>query len=160
MNECPCGSAQPLEACCGPYIDGAPAPTAEATMRSRYSAHVLGNAEYLVATLSSDQRAGYDREEAEQSFADTKWLGLEIRKTDKGGDDDETGEVEFVARYRSGKQQVAHHELSFFTREDGCWVFAGCKMNPKAPTVSVVKIGRNAPCSCGSGKKYKKCCGA
>ena len=160
MNECPCGSAQPLEACCGPYIDGAPAPTAESTMRSRYSAHVLGNAEYLVATLSSDQRAGYDREEAEQSFADTKWLGLEIRKTDKGGDDDETGEVEFVARYRSGKQQVAHHELSFFTREDGRWVFAGCKMNPKAPTVSVVKIGRNAPCSCGSGKKYKKCCGA
>jgi SEC-C motif-containing protein len=129
-------------------------------MRSRYSAHVLGNAEYLVATLSNDQRAGYDREEAEQSFADTKWLGLEIRKTDKGGNDDETGQVEFVARYRSGKQQIAHHDLSFFTREDGRWVFAGCEMNPKAPTISVVKIGRIAPCSCGSGKKYKKCCGA
>ncbi|NQV60960.1 MAG: YchJ family protein [Alphaproteobacteria bacterium] len=160
MSECPCGSAKPLDACCGPYIDGALAPTAEATMRSRYSAHVLGNADYLVATLSNDQRADYDKEETEQSFAGTKWLGLEIRKTKLGGEADETGEVEFVARYRTGKQLTAHHELSFFTREEGRWVFAGCEMNPKAPTVRVEKIGRNAPCPCGSGKKYKKCCGA
>ncbi|MDA1101844.1 MAG: YchJ family protein [Proteobacteria bacterium] len=161
MDECPCGSAQPLAACCGPYIDGrAPAPTAEATMRSRYSAHVLGNADYLAATLSAEQRADYDKAEVEKSFADTKWLGLEIRKTDLGGAADETGTVEFVARYRNGKQATAHHELSFFTREDGRWVFAGCEMNPKAPTVRVEKVGRNAPCPCGSGKKYKKCCGA
>ncbi len=129
-------------------------------MRSRYSAHVLAKAEYLAATLSKDQRADYDRQAAAQSFADSKWLGLEIRKTDKGGETDETGTVEFVARYRSGKQHVSHHELSFFTREDGRWVFAGCEMNPKAPTVRVEKIGRNDPCPCGSGKKYKKCCGA
>ncbi len=129
-------------------------------MRSRYSAHVLGNTDYLVATLSKDQRADYDKEEAEQSFADTKWLGLEIRKTDMGGETDESGRVEFVARYRNGMQQVAHHELSFFTREEGRWVFSGCEMNPKAPTVRVQKVGRNDPCTCGSGKKYKKCCGA
>ena len=160
MPECPCGSAKPLDACCGPYLAGAPAPTAAATMRSRYSAHVLGNVDYLLATMSKEQRAGYDREEAEKSFAGTKWLGLEIRKARLGGEGDETGEVEFVARYRTGKQQTAHHELSFFTREEGRWVFAGCEMNPKAPTVRVEKIGRNAPCPCGSGKKYKKCCGA
>lgn len=160
MTECPCGSAKPLEACCGPYIDGAPAPTAEATMRSRYSAHVLGNVDHLLATLSRDQRADYSREDAEKAFADTKWLGLEIRKADQGGEGDEAGSVEFVARYRSGAQQTAHHELSFFTREDGRWVFAGCEMNPKAATVVVQKVGRNAPCPCGSGKKYKKCCGA
>ncbi|MDP6876102.1 MAG: YchJ family protein [Alphaproteobacteria bacterium] len=159
MTECPCGSAKSLDACCGPYIDGAPAPTAEATMRSRYTAHVLGNADYLVATLSKEQRAEHDREKAEQSFAGTKWLGLEIRRTNKGGEGDETGEVEFVARYRSGMQQTAHHELSFFSREDGRWVFAGCEMNPRAATVTVTKVGRNEPCPCGSGKKYKKCCG-
>ena len=141
-------------------MDGAPAPTAEATMRSRYSAHVLANAEYLAATLSKDQRAGYDRAEAEQSFAGTTWLGLEIRKTNMGGKADETGEVEFVARYRSGGQQVTHHELSYFSREEGRWVFAGCEMNPKAPPIRVEKVGRNDPCPCGSGKKYKKCCGA
>ncbi len=160
MSECPCGSAKPLDACCGPYIDGAPAPTAEATMRARYSAHVLGNAEYLAATLSKDQRADHDGEETEQSFADTKWLGLEIHKTRLGGEADETGEVEFVARHRTGTQQAVHHELSFFTREEGRWVFSGCEMDPKAPTLRVEKIGRNATCPCGSGKKYKKCCGA
>ena len=71
-------------------------------MRSRYSAHVLAKADYLLATLSEDQRAEYDREDAEQSFADTKWLGLEIRKTNLGGEDDDTiypyhgAPVEFV----------------------------------------------------------------
>ena len=162
-SECPCGSAKQLAACCGPYLDGEDevwAPTAEATMRSRYSAHVLGNADFLVAPLSEDQRADYDKEEAEQSFADTKWLGLDIRKTSQGGEDDERGEVEFVARYRTGTQQVSHHELSYFSREDGRWVFSGCEMNPKAPTVRVQKVGRNDPCPCGSGKKYKKCCAA
>ena len=129
-------------------------------MRSRYSAHVLENAEYLAATLSSDQRANYDVEAAQQAFVDKMWLGLEIRKISQGGAEDEKGEVEFVARYRAGGQQTAHHELSYFTRENGRWVFAGCEMNPKAPMVNVKKIGRNDPCSCGSGKKYKKCCRA
>ncbi|MCS5606825.1 MAG: YchJ family protein [Alphaproteobacteria bacterium] len=160
MNECPCGSGKQFGDCCSPYIDGAPAPTAEATMRSRYSAHVLGEADHLLATLSTEQRADYDRKEAQQAFADTKWLGLEIRKTRRGEKGDETGEVEFVARYRSGGQTVSHHELSFFTREDGRWVFSGCEMNPKAPTVRLQKVGRNEPCPCGSGKKHKKCCGA
>ena len=53
-------------------------------MRSRYSAHVLGEADHLLATLSTEQRADYDRKEAQQAFADTKWLGLEIRKTRRG----------------------------------------------------------------------------
>ena len=125
-------------------------------MRSRYSAHVLGEVDHLLATLSTEQRAGFDRKEAQQAIADTKWLGLEIRKTRRGEEGDETGEVEFVARYRSGGQTVSHHELSFFTREDGRWVFSGCEMNPKAPTVRLQKVGRNEPCPCGSGKKHKR----
>ena len=51
-------------------------------------------------------------------------------------------------------------DLSFFTCEEGRWVFSGCEMNPKAPTVRLQKVGRNEPCPCGSGKKHKKCCGA
>ena len=31
------------------------------------------------------------------------------------------------------------------------------KAEPAKP--SVPKVGRNDPCPCGSGKKYKKCCG-
>jgi SEC-C motif-containing protein len=149
-----------LAACCGPYIDGAAAPTAEATMRSRYSAHVLGNVDYLTATLSAEQLADFDREETEKSFDGVTWMGLDIRKTELGGESDDHGKVEFTAKYKSVGEQALHHELSFFTREDGRWVFAGCELNPKGETVRVTKIGRNEPCPCGSGKKYKKCCGA
>ena len=77
-----------------------------------------------------------------------------------GGEEDEAGTVEFIARYKAGNDKITHHELAMFTREEGRWVFADCVMNPKPETRSVEKIGRNAPCPCGSGKKYKKCCGA
>ena len=159
MIKCPCGSGNQFDACCGLYIGGVLAPTAEATMRSRYSAHVMGDANYLMATLATEQLAGYDRQEAERAFVNTKWLGLEIRRSLRGGEADQTGEVEFVARYRSKGQIVAHHELSYFTREGGRWVFSGCEMDPKAVTVRQKKIGRNQLCLCGSGRKYKKCCG-
>lgn len=32
-------------------------------------------------------------------------------------------------------------------------------LNPPTPKVAAIKVGRNAPCPCGSGKKYKNCCG-
>jgi SWIM/SEC-C metal-binding protein len=32
-------------------------------------------------------------------------------------------------------------------------------LNPPKPKIAEQKIGRNAPCPCGSGKKYKNCCG-
>ncbi len=37
--------------------------------------------------------------------------------------------------------------------------FAGGKMPERKPIVRKDKVGRNDPCPCGSGKKYKKCCG-
>jgi len=161
MTSCPCGSGQPLENCCQPYIDGKPAPTAEALMRSRYTAHTLIKGQYLKDTLSTEQQADFNVAEFEESAANTNWIGLEIRKTEKGGEKDETGSVEFVARYKEpGAGAVVHHELSFFKREDGRWVFADCQMNPKGEQRRVEKVGRNDPCPCGSGKKFKKCCGA
>jgi SEC-C motif-containing protein len=159
MTICPCGSAEALDACCGRYIDGEAAPTAVALMRSRYSAFALGRGEYLQATLSSDQRADFDVAEFDAAAGQTKWQGLEIRDISDGGEDDETGAVEFVARYRERGQSIAHHERAMFKREEGRWVFADCVMNPKGATVTAEKVGRNAPCPCGSGKKYKKCCG-
>ena len=88
------------------------------------------------------------------------WQGLEVRAVTDGGRDDETGSVEFVARFRLRGEQRAHHELASFRRERGRWVCAGGEMNPKGPPRQVAKVGRNDPCPCGSGKKYKKCCGA
>jgi len=157
---CPCGTDKALEECCGPYIDGAAAPSAVALMRSRYTAFVLGKGEYLAETLSTAQRADFDVDEFNATADETKWLGLDIRKTTDGGEKDETGTVEFVASYRNGREKIQHHELAKFTRENERWVFADCIMNPKEPPRVVQKVGRNDPCPCGSGKKYKKCCGA
>jgi len=160
MIECPCGSSITLDACCGLYIDGKPAPTALSLMKSRYSAFVLVKGEYLKSTLSEHQKADFDSKEFEQQAAGTKWMGLEIRNCVNGGVKDETGTVEFVAKYKEKGQHVVHHELAKFTREDGKWVFNDCVVNPKLEQRIIEKIGRNDPCSCGSNKKFKKCCGA
>jgi SEC-C motif-containing protein len=157
---CPCGSGLDLDACCGRYFESLDAPTAEALMRSRYTAHVLGKRQYLADTLSARQRADYDAEEDPGVFNGVEWLGLDIRETAGGGESDETGTVEFAARFRESGRTAVHHERSSFIREGGHWVFDDCVLNPKPATRHVEKIGRNAPCPCGSGKKYKKCCGA
>ncbi len=160
MTPCPCGSGQDLDECCGAMIAGAPAPTAEALMRSRYTAFALGQIDYLTDTLAPEARADFDPIEAGSTARDAVWQGLEVRAITDGGRDDETGLVEFVARFRLRGDQRVHHELARFRREQGRWVCAGGDMDPKGPPRRVVKVGRNDPCPCGSGKKYKKCCGA
>jgi len=129
-------------------------------MRSRYCAFTLANVGYLADTLSAEARAEFDEIEAEKTAKDAKWLGLEVRAVTGGGANDDSGTVEFVARFRLNDQQRIHHELSDFARENGRWVCTGGTMNPKGPPVRVEKAGRNDPCPCGSGKKYKKCHGA
>ena len=91
MTNCPCGSGRTFDACCGPVIGGTPAPTAEALMRSRYSAFATGNVEYLSKTLSTEARSDFDAAEAQNTADSAKWLGLEVRATSGGGEKDETG---------------------------------------------------------------------
>ncbi len=160
MTPCPCGSDRNLDGCCGPIIDGASAPTAEALLRSRYTAFVLGNIGYLADTLSPDIRGDFDQVEAESTAGDAKWQGLELRAITDGGENDDSGSIEFMARFRLRGKQRLHHELAEFRREQGRWMCVGGQMDPKGPPRQVVKVGRNDPCPCGSGKKYKKCCGA
>ena len=160
MSSCVCGSGQPLEKCCGPLLEGQPAPTAESLMRSRYAAYVLGKIDYLEKTCCAEERKTFNRQEAQQIIDETKWLGLEVYRTVDGGIDDATGQVDFAFRFSQGGDTHAQHELATFCREDGAWRYESSVMNPKGPPVRTVQIGRNDPCSCGSGKKYKKCCGA
>lgn len=160
MTDCPCGSERDLDDCCGAIIAGTPAPTAETLMRSRYTAYALGNIDYLSDTLAPEARADFDPIEAGGTADETVWQGLELRAVTGGGADDETGLVEFVARFRLRGEQRLHHELASFRREQGRWVCSGGEMNPKGPPRQVDKVGRNDPCPCGSGKKFKKCCGA
>jgi SEC-C motif-containing protein len=156
MTLCPCGSGRSLEDCCAPIVAGTPAPTPEALMRSRYTAFVLGELDHVERTHAPEIRDDFNRAEAERSAAECEWLGLEIKQATEDGDE---GTVEFVARFKRGGQTFVQHELSRFGRRDGRWLYLSGEIDPKLPQRHVVKIGRNAPCGCGSGKKYKKCCG-
>jgi len=160
MSSCPCGSGREFESCCGPIVVGGAAPTAEALMRSRYTAFTMGLIDHIERTHAPEARADFNRAEAESWARESRWDGLEVRAREAGGEGDETGTVEFVARYRREGRPFVHHERASFRREAGAWVYIDGELNPKPETRHVVKVGRNDPCPCGSGKKYKKCCGA
>ncbi len=114
--DCPCGSGQNYRDCCQPYHDGQPSPTAEALMRSRYSAYVKRLAPYLLATWDAPTRPpALDLDD------DTRWLGLEVKRHGATGDD--TAIVEFVARYKVAGRAFRLHEVSRFVRRDGRWYY-------------------------------------
>jgi SEC-C motif-containing protein len=166
MSQCPCGSGLTLESCCGPIIGGQPAPTAEALMRARYTAYVQKDIHFIMDSTLKSSREDSD-EAAMRAWAEQSvWQGLEILGTEAGSADDNKGKVEFQARYVLAGVPHLHHEMAEFSREDGKWFFrdadirfSGPTEKPK-PVVNELKIGRNDPCHCGSGKKFKKCHGA
>ncbi|HEY1181400.1 MAG TPA: YchJ family metal-binding protein [Rhodocyclaceae bacterium] len=107
---CPCGHASGYAECCARYHAGAPAPSAEALMRSRYSAYALGLADYLLQTWAAETRpAPLDLKTAPQP----KWLGLEVRHAEEDGD---TAVVEFIARCKINGRAERLHEHSRFVR--------------------------------------------
>ncbi|MFF6782270.1 YchJ family metal-binding protein [Streptomyces sp. NPDC012510] len=112
---CPCGLPEVYESCCGRYHSGsAAAPTAEALMRSRYSAFVVRDEGYLLRTWHPRTRP------AEVSFDTTmRWTGLQVLDTHDGSPFHTTGTVTFRASFRGG----AMHERSRFERVDGAWVY-------------------------------------
>ena len=162
MSLCHCGSGQPYSSCCEPYINGtAIPPTAEALMRSRYSAYVEQAIDYLGDTLHPDHRADWDREATRRWSENAQWLGLEIVSTEAGQPGDADGWVEFIANFNEGGEPRRHHERSRFRMHDGRWYYVdGEPPKPQTLRHAAPKVGRNDPCPCGSGKKYKKCCGA
>jgi len=159
--QCPCGSGQEYADCCQPFIEGTALPeTAERLMRSRYSAYATVNVDYLHETLHPAHREDHDTTAARRWAEQSEWLGLEIIHTEQGGKDDEQGIVEFRANYREKGAVRGLHEISNFSKLDGRWYYVDGEM-PRPKTVKVDnKVGRNDPCPCGSGKKFKKCCGA
>ncbi|MBC9250246.1 hypothetical protein A9179_08160 [Pseudomonas alcaligenes] len=151
MNEaCPCGSGDILERCCGHYHAGTPAPSAQILMRSRYSAYALGQIDYLLATTLPAQQAGLDREAIRTWSLGSTWLGLEVESAELIGGQPEHAFVTFTARWHDGSGEHSHRERSAFVQHAGRWYFID-------PTIAL-KAGRNDPCPCGSGQKFKKCC--
>ncbi|MDR3396068.1 MAG: YchJ family metal-binding protein [Pandoraea sp.] len=112
---CPCGGLA-FEDCCARYLErGDIPPTAEALMRSRYTAFVRHNTPYLLDTWAARTRpATLDFDDAPQ------WLGLQVKAHLQR--DDNHAEVEFVARYKVGGRAHRLHERSRFERsDDGRW---------------------------------------
>jgi SEC-C motif-containing protein len=159
MSNCYCGSAAPYSDCCEPIIGGVhPADTAEQLMRARYSAYVGAQMDFVFETTHPDHRTDYDHAGTREWAESSEWLGLEIIDTKKGGVEDTAGEVEFIARFNEKGVPREHHENAEFRKDNGRWYFTeGAMVKPKP--ITVVKTGRNDPCTCGSGLKYKKCCG-
>ncbi len=157
---CPCGSPLELAECCEPYVKGVkPAPTAEALMRSRYACYTMQEVDYIVSTHHPEGREDVDRDSALQWAEQADWLGLQIVDTEAGGEDDDEGVVEFIASFTLQGKPQTHHERSNFKKVDGKWFYVDGEMTKRKPIVREdKKVGRNEPCPCGSGKKYKKCC--
>jgi len=116
---CPCGSTKNVTDCCGRYVDNhQPAPTAEALMRSRYTAYTLQRENYLLASWHPSTRP------AALGLAEdvaTKWLGLEVKRHQQ--QDADHAIVEFVARYKVNGRAHRLHEVSRFVREVGRWFY-------------------------------------
>ena len=169
---CPCGSQKSYAECCEPFILGkANAPNPEALMRSRYSAYVKVAPEYLRETLAPEARHDFSEKDVREWAGQSEWKGLEILKA-------EGNTVEFIAKYKAQGKVLEHHEVSSFRKEGGKWYFVDGESHvheegkghehhahqPREKLKPVVrvepKLGRNDPCHCGSGKKFKKCHGA
>jgi len=158
-DTCPCSSGKPLDACCGPILAGAPAPTAEALMRSRYSAYARGDIAHLRRTLHPSKRRRFDEKAAARWSAECEWTGLAVLDVLEGGEADERGEVEFTARFSHQGEPQELSERGVFAREGGEWFYVQGMPRKVGQEQRAPKVGRNEPCPCGSGRKFKKCCG-
>ena len=129
-------------------------------MRARYAAYATGEVAFLKASATASGLAEFKEDESRAWSKSATWHGLEIIRTEAGGPGDDAGVVEFRALYTAGGEFCNHHEVARFVREPDGWKFADGEFVGETPIVrDEPKIGRNDPCPCGSGKKYKKCCG-
>jgi SEC-C motif domain protein len=157
---CPCGSGDNFADCCQPIINGTrESQKAEELMRARYSAFVMGAIDFIVASTHSRTRKEIDLDFVREWSETSTWHGLEILEIKDVNEN--KAFVSFEARFTQKGEDQTHREKSLFEREDGQWRFVtGDEL--KNPTVryETPKPGRNDPCPCGSGKKYKKCHGS
>ncbi len=146
-SPCPCGSKQEFVQCCGLYISGqALAPHPETLMRSRYVAFCRNDIEYLKKTWHPET---YPEELGQEE--PSNWIGLEIIEASEEGDE---GEVEFKAQLIYDNKLETLHELSYFDKIEGQWLYhSGDFENDGKPE----KISKGAPCPCRSGKKFGNC---
>ena len=155
LQRCPCGSELDYASCCQPAISGTdPARTAEALMRSRYSAYALGEVDYLIATTHPDFRQRLSLDSLLEHHQNTRWLKLTIHEHSSGQPGDTQDTVRFSALFVEQGQYGRLIEHSNFKQENGRWYYCDGQVK-----IEAFKPQRKAPCPCGSGDKFKRCCG-
>ncbi|MEJ2692394.1 MAG: YchJ family protein [Candidatus Thiodiazotropha sp.] len=160
MSACCCGSGADFDQCCGAILSGSrKAESAEALMRARYAAFVTKQVEFLHQSLHPEYRQDHDMAATRRWADSAQWLGLQVVEARESGDTE--AHVEFIATYKDSGIVKPHHEISRFSKLNGEWFYVDGKLVvPRTATRDQPKVGRNEPCPCGSGKKFKKCCGA
>lgn len=152
---CFCGSGGDLRDCCLPFINNEKLPQdAEQLMRSRFSAFCLARGDYLYETHHPDFRENLSAEELAEAARNRRWVKLEVFTQSPLSE--EVSQVAFKAWYLEGDRLIPHAELSFFHQVDGRWLYTRGEID--SSLTDIVKLGRNDPCPCGSGRKFKKCC--
>ncbi len=153
---CPCGTGKKYGECCLPIIKKTkPAADAEALMRSRFSAHVARDYEHLHRTHLESSKEPYESEP--EGAGGTNWTRLKILSHEKGLKPD-FSYVDFTAYFQEGEEEKALHEKAEFQKIDGTWFYIRALRQGPAPIKKTeATVGRNDPCPCGSGKKYKQC---
>jgi len=155
LHLCFCHSGLRFEQCCEPYLQGLSSPdTPEQLMRSRYSAYVTSNYQYVLDTYTLNQRESLTLEDLQQGGNETQWLRLDVLST-QTRKDDLSGQVEFVAYYQVNDAKYKLHERSTFYRENSLWRYDSVTFFEDG---GLFKPQRSDLCLCGSAKKYKKCC--
>jgi SEC-C motif domain protein len=129
MNEpCPCRSGNDFTTCCGLYLtQGHTAPTAEALMRSRYTAFTTANVDYLLRTYHPKTRPLNQRQQILTWAKSVVWDGLTIVEVENGNENDDSGTVEFIARYTENGKPDQIHEVSQFKKEKNQWKYVSGK---------------------------------
>jgi len=161
MNSCPCGEKLEYSECCAQFHEGKSKPlTAEKLMKARYSAFAKNQIDFIDQTHVPGT-VDFNKEEAQDWAKNSIWKRLEVIKTTDGEENDQSGIVEFKAYYDDQKgNQYIHHEIAKFKKIDNDWFYEEGETPETTPfTRATPKVGRNEPCICGSGKKFKKCCG-
>jgi SEC-C motif domain protein len=159
--DCPCGTGKTFETCCAPFLAGAAFPeTAEQLMRSRYAAFTRADIGYVMRTHHPSTVGEVDEKATHEWMRGSEWHGLDILLS-KGGAEDLTGRVDFLAKYTDKRGDQEHRESSIFKKKNGKWFYVDGKPGGGGETIrrEEPKVGRNDPCHCGSGKKFKKCHG-
>jgi len=129
--------------------------TAEQLMRSRFTAYAMRNKEYLLQSWDATTRP----ENIDFARDDVDWCRLEIVACKKGAARDNRGTVEFKAFYLHDGEEHVMREISRFKKTAGHWYYLDGQVRSIARAGKQTDQGKNAPCPCGSGKKYKRCCG-